>query len=374
MLAKITRVETIPLHIPFHTPVKIASGGARPFVETLLVRLHTQDGMSGVGETQAWRRQGSSDTLPGLVRVIEDHCAPTVLGKSPFEIAAIAHAMDETIYHSYYAKAAVLDALYDLQGKLLGVPVHQLLGGKCRSEVEACAVLTMKPKVEDTLAGAEQYVARGFKSLTVKVGNDSDADYANIAAIREKLGDGVRIRIDANASMGFDSALALLRRIERFGIDCAEQLLPLWDVDGMTDLARRVDIPMMADEAVATDHDLMKVIKARAASIAQTKVAKNGGIWHSRKLWHVADAAGLRIYPGNHPSTSVATLSVIHLSAAWAGDLMDGPFAVGVSGVLAEDIVEEPVKFRGNALSVPDLPGLGFTLDEAKIRHLRADV
>lgn len=368
----ITRVETIPLRIPFAVPVKFSSGAARPAVEVLLVRLHTSAGVTGIGETQAWRRQGSAETLAGLKQVIDGHFSPLIVGRSPFAIAAIMRSLDEAIYHSRYAQAPISDALYDLQGKLLGVPVYQLLGGKCRGAVASCAVLFMKPTLEEILAGAARFYERGFRSFVLKVGIDLKADVENVRALRNRFGDDVLIRVDANAGMAFDDALRLLRRIEPYGIDAAEQLLGIWDLDGMAELARRVDIPMITDECVATDRDLMLVIAKRAASIAQTKTAKNGGIWHTRRLWEIADAAGMRIYPGNHPGTSVCIHSVAHLAAAWPGPVLDGPFTVGAM-TLAEDVVTEPVRLHGSEVTVPDAPGLGVTLDEDRIRHLRVD-
>ena len=107
----------------------------------------------------------------------------------------------------------------------------------------------------------------------------------NVAALRQRLGDDVIIRVDANAGMTFDSALALLNKLEPYGIDAAEQVLPIWDLEGMADLARRIAIPLMADESVATDYDLIEIIKRRAANAIHTKVAKNGGLWGTRKLW-----------------------------------------------------------------------------------------
>jgi L-alanine-DL-glutamate epimerase-like enolase superfamily enzyme len=370
----ITRVETIPLRVPLSAPVKIASGAARPYVEVLVVRLHTNEGLVGIGETQAWRRQGSAETLASLTRVIEDFFAPHIVGRSPFAAAAIMKACDQTIYHSYYAQAPISDALFDLQGKILGVPVYALLGGKCRSAVAGCAVLFIKPTLRETLEGAAEFHARGFRSFTVKVGLDLKADVANVSAIRERFGPDVVIRVDANAGMRFDDALQLLKRIEPFDVDAAEQLLPLHDVDGMAELARRVAIPIMTDECVATDYDLLHVIERRAATVVQTKVAKNGGLWYSRRLWHIADAAGMRIYPGNHPCTSIATASVAHLAAAWSGPLLDGPFSAGICGGLAEDIVSDPLEVNGHLVQVPDKPGLGVTLDEEQVRRLRVQM
>ena len=109
--ARIERVEIVPLRMPLKSAVKISDGGARDFVDTLLVRLHTDTGLSGVGETQAWRRQGASETHASLCSVIRDHFEPHLVGASPFSIASIMQRLEQSIYHSLYAQAAISDAL-----------------------------------------------------------------------------------------------------------------------------------------------------------------------------------------------------------------------------------------------------------------------
>lgn len=370
---KITEVESIPIRVPFRTPFKIATGGPRPASESMLVRIRTDAGLVGIGETQAWRRQGSVETLASLKEVIDHHLAPRLIGRSPFEINALMHDLDEAIYHSLYAKAPVGDALYDLQGKMLGLPVHMLLGGPCRTYLRGCAVLTIKDDWGAIREEAEAFWARGFVSFTMKVGLDLGADVRNVSELRKAFPDAI-IRVDANASMQFDAALKLLEGIKPYDIDAAEQLIALWDVEGMAELARRIEIPLMADECVSSDHDLMRVIERRAARVVQTKVAKNGGIHHSKRLWALADAAGLRIYPGNHPSTSIATASVVHLAAAWPGELLDGPFAVGITGAFSADTVTQPLTMEGSHVLVPSGPGLGVTLDEDAVTAMRCDI
>ncbi|MCG8548515.1 MAG: hypothetical protein MJE12_30300, partial [Alphaproteobacteria bacterium] len=326
-----------------------------------------------VGETQAWRRQGSAEILANLVRIVEEHFAPILVGRSPFDVADILHRLNTTLYNSLYAQAAVGDALYDLMGRLLGVPVHDLLGGRCRDSIGIAAVLSMKPSTSETVAEAETYYERGFRHFGVKIGVDSAADLANVKALRERFGDQVVLRVDANAALSYDAALGLLRKLEPYDIDAAEQPVALWDLDGMAALSRAVAMPIMADESVSTDHSLLDVIKKRAASVVQTKVAKNGGIHYIQKLWHLAAAAGMRIYPGNHPSLSIATASVAHLCAAWPGPLMEGVFAVGVTGALADDVVETPLRPENGAIRIPDGPGFGVALDEDRVAALRVD-
>jgi L-alanine-DL-glutamate epimerase-like enolase superfamily enzyme len=371
--AVITRLETFPLRIPLRAPFKISSGDARSAVEVVVVRLHTKSGLTGIGETQAWRRQGSSETLASLVEAIEQHFRPHVVGASAFDSARIRRALAETIWHSTYPQAAIADALLDLQGKLLEVPAYQLLGGKCRDAVPACAVLTIKPEVEETVETAARLQRDGWRTFAIKVGSDTSADLRLVRALRERLGDEAILRVDANASMAIDDALRLLEKIAPYDIEAAEQLIGLWDIDGLAELARRTSIPMLADESVSDEHSLIAIVRKHAAAAIQTKTAKNGGIWACRQLWTIAAAAGMKICPGNHPSTSIATAAIAHLATAWPGPILDGPFTVGLAGVIAEDVVRQPVALAGNSVRLTEAPGLGVELDDDRVRHLRVE-
>jgi muconate cycloisomerase len=371
---KIVKVEPIPLRIPFAAPFKISHGDAREMVEVVIVRIHTDEGIVGVGETQAWRRQGSAETLVSLVRTIRDHFEPLLLGRSPFDIAGTLHTLNEAMYNTLYAQAAVGDALHDIVGRALGVPVHALLGGACRERVRIGAVLTLKPSVEATVASAEQVFERGFRHFGVKIGVDPAADVENVAALRHRFGDEVVLRVDANGAMSYDAAQALLRKLEPYDIDVAEQPVAIWDLEGLAALSRATTIPIMADESVSTDHSLLEIIRRRAATVVQTKIAKNGGISRVHRLWQLAAAAGMRIYPGNHPSTSIATAAAAQVCGAWPGPLMEGVFAVGVSGALATDIVTNPIVPMNGEIVIPTRPGLGVDLDMDRVASLRVDV
>lgn len=373
LAVKIREIETIPLHLPFDSPFQIAAA-KRDFLELLIVRIHTDQGVYGIGETQAWRRQGSAELLPNLMHSIHGQFAPLLIGRSPFEINAIMHELNQTLYGSLYAQAAIGDALYDLVGKFLGVPIHALLGGKCRDTVRVGAVLSMKPTVEELVESAQGFYDRGFRHLGLKIGLDPAADLRNAKALRDRFGDDIVLRVDANASLNFDAAKTLLRKLTPFDIDAAEQPVAIWDIDGLAALAQAVDMPIMADESVSTDHSLLDVIKKRAATVVQTKTAKNGGIHYIRKLWALARASGMRIYPGNHPSTSVATSAVAQMCASSPEPVMEGVFAVGVSGALADDIVENPIRPVDGEIPVPDGPGLGITLDEDKLAKYRVEI
>jgi muconate cycloisomerase len=370
---KIIRVEPIPLRLPFASPFKISQGEARETLDVLIVRVHTDDGIIGVGETQAWRRQGSAETLVNLVRTVEDHFEPILLGRSPFDVAGTLHALNEAMYNTLYAQAAVGDALYDIVGRALGVPVHALLGGECRDRVRVGALLSMKRTEEELLESAQAFYERGFRHFGLKIGVDPALDLKNVIALRRHFGDTIVLRVDANAALSYDAALSLLKKLEPYDIDVAEQPVAIWDLAGLAALSRATTIPIMADESVSTEHSLLDVIRQRAATVVQTKIAKNGGIYRVLRLWHLAAAAGMRIYPGNHPSTSVATAAVAQICGAWPTPLMEGVFAVGVSGALAADIVTNPIVPENGEIAVPTGPGLGVELDMDRIASLRID-
>ncbi|HTY77402.1 MAG TPA: mandelate racemase/muconate lactonizing enzyme family protein [Candidatus Bathyarchaeia archaeon] len=371
---KIIAVEPIPLRIPFSAPFKISQGEAREALDVVIVRIHTDEGIVGVGETQAWRRQGSAETLVSLVRTIQDHFAPVLRGRSPFDIVGILHALNGAMYNTLYAQAAVGDALYDIVGRALGVPVHTLLGGECRSRVRIGAILSMKPDAEELIESAQAAYEEGFRHFGLKIGVDAALDVKNVAALRAQFGDRVVLRVDANGALSYDAAAALLRKIEPYDIDAAEQPVAIWDVAGLAALSRTTTIPIMADESVSTAHSLIEIIRQRAATVVQTKIAKNGGIHRVNRLWEVAAAAGMRIFPGNHPSTSVATAAAAHVCGAWPGPLMEGPFAVGRCGTLAADIVTNPIAPENGEVQVPAGPGLGVELDMERVAALRVDL
>src|SRR5690606_22722090 len=148
----------------------------RPGIDILLLKMHTESGLIGIGETQAWLRQGSRDTLRSLVSIIQEQFAPRVVGRSVFDHASILAELRDAVWSTNYALAPVSDAMLDLQGKILEVPAYQLLGGKARDSVCAGITLGISQDEQALLDDVEKWIGAGFTSFTVKVGNDPDRD------------------------------------------------------------------------------------------------------------------------------------------------------------------------------------------------------
>jgi muconate cycloisomerase len=335
--------------------------------------VHTDQGIIGVGETQAWRRQGGGEVLGNLVRMVKDHFEPLVIGQSPFNVNGILRQLDDAFAHTLYAQAALSDALHDAMGKAVGLPVHQLLGGECRDRARVGVILSMKPTVEELVDSAQKFFDQGYRYFGLKIGIDPKRDLANVEAMRHRFGSDITMRVDANAALTYDAALGLLKKLEPFDIDAAEQPLASWDLNGLAALARGTSIPLMVDESISTSHSLVEIIDKRAATAIHTKLAKNGGILQTWKLWQMAESVGMRICPGNHPCTGVGVAAALHMCAAWQGALIDGAFAVGLSGTLQTDVIAQPMNIDNGELRVPQGPGLGVELDFDKINHFRVD-
>lgn len=370
---KITTIECIPLRLPFLDPFTIAAPyeRSRNYVDTLIVKLHTDEGIYGIGETQAWRRQGSGEVLQNLVTTIKTIYEPLLTGKSPLQINEIMGLCESAVYHSTYAQAAISDALYDVVGKYLGLPVCDLLGGKCRESIPVGICVPIFPDTAVMLDKAQQFYDKGYRHIRIKIGINAADDERNAAAFRKCFGDKITLRADANAGMTYPEALRLLKKMEQYDFDMVEQPVSLWDLDSMADLARHCSIPLSVDESVSTEESLLRVIEKRAASIVQTKTGKNGGIYYCRKLWELARTGGMQIFPGNHPTTSVGCAAVTHLAASWNGTLMVGDYQNALDGVFVDDIVKTPLRIENGQVLLPSGPGLGMELDEEKLARYR---
>jgi len=374
--ATIRSLEPIPLRIPFARSFTMAAPHqqTRDEVEVLIVRITTEDGLVGIGETQAWRRQGSGESLAGLYAKVLDYVAPALVGRSALDLAPLLAGVEARLAGSLYVQSAVGDALYDVAARALDVPVCTLLGGCCRQEIAVGLAIGITGDAGRMIEAAQAVYERGYRHIRVKIGIDAAADVASVGALRKHFGDRVVLRADANGGMNFGDALRLLAKLEAFDLDIIEQPLPAWDLDGMAALARAVRIPLSADESLTTPQSLLEISRKEAARVVQTKSAKNGGIHSIRRLWQLAETVGIGIFPGNHPSTSVNVAAVAHLAASWPGELLVGDFQTGADDMLGDDIVQAPVRVSAGKVHVPQGPGLGVALDEAKLAKYRVDL
>jgi muconate cycloisomerase len=359
---KIADVRVVRADIPVSRPHKM-SFTTLDAVNFVFVRLETADGVTGWGEAAClggptW----SEESAESVSATIERYIAPWLVGRDAARIEAIRLEMARRIQGNPFARAAVEMALWDANGRVLGAPVHRLLGGRVRDSVP----LSWSLAVADPVAEVEEArakVASGQRIFKVKTGALSVAqDVERVRRLREALGPSISLRIDANQGWDRPTALRAIHALEEFAPDFVEQPLPRWDLDGMAELARRVRVPLMADESCFTPQDALAIARLGGVSILGLKLTKSAGILGSLAVARVAEAAGMSCYVGCMIETSLGTAAYLQMALAaapvvWGCELF-GPL------LLVGDVVERPVQYADGAILATEGSGLGVDVDE----------
>ncbi len=283
---KITKVECIPVSIPFVKPI-IMSGGPVTQADGVVLKLHTDEGITGVsetGDTSLWYMGESQDSI--MYNLTKVFAPQMLIGEDPFNIETIVAKMDKATRANNHSKSVVDYALHDLMGKALGVPVYKLLGGLSNPKI-ALAFVMSSGSAEEVGAEGQALVAAGFQGLKLKVGAHApEEDIEMIGALREAVGSKVKVMIDANGGWMYHQALYVLQRIAKYDVYLCEQPVPWWDIDGLARLRRKVDVPIFADESAAELGHLLQILEKDAADGFFLKIPKAGGILESETVGH----------------------------------------------------------------------------------------
>ena len=378
---KITGYRCYYIKLPARRVHNWASKMNTPIGSHLLLRLETDEGLSGWGEAPAIATWGGAHMAyygetPQTVRhIIADYLFPVIKGRSPLEIGPIHAAMDHIVKGHPYAKAAVDIALHDLAGQALGVPVYQLLGGAYRDRIEIAHSLGIMEN-DRAVSEAVQAVAEGARTIKAKTGLDPRRDIELVRMLREALGPNVRIRVDANEGYySASEAIRITRAMEPYDIAFTEQ--PVADLEDMAVVARQVDVPVMADEGAWTPQDILRIHALSAAELISLYVTKPGGLFRAREVASVAEAAGLRCDIGGSIEMGVGNAANLHLGASTRIAELASVCPVSrpaetlqdqIAGVYyLDDIISEPFRYEDGTVLVPQGPGLGVRVDESKL-------
>jgi muconate cycloisomerase len=364
-------VQTALVDLPLHRPHRFRDT-TMDAQAVLLVRLRTRDGVVGVGEGVVpggpWWGGESVETMKVIV---DRYLAPLVVGADLTRLPALRERMDRMVAANPSAKCALETAMWDAWARTLGLPLHALLGGRCRDALPVTwAIGAADPEavVEEALAKVN---SGQHASIKLKMGAlEPAADVARVEQIAAALVPVTSVRVDLNCAWDELTATRLLPRLEQAGIDLVEQPTPAHDVDALARLSALLRIPVMADETLRTDHDALVLAARRAADVFSLKIGKSGGLLATQRIAAVARAAGIPCHGGTGLESSIGTLAgaqlMCSLPAATYGSELFGPLPM-TDGLLAE-----PLEYRDGALHLPDGPGLGVDLDEDRVaRHAR---
>lgn len=367
----IRKVEAIPFAIREPTERELAYGKIA-IRRNVLVFVEDDSGVRGMAETTPIPyRWGCEETAESVVSAVNLYIAPLLKGEDPTRIDMLLDRIASRVGDIPYARSGICEALYDLCGKLAGVPVHRMLGGMYHAKLAASWSISFKSekKMAEEAAWA---VKQGFKWVKVKIGSKNPAqDVRNVAAVRDAVGPDHWIHVDANAGYSYPDAVHVLPQIELYRPRLIEQPVAGWDLDGMAKLRRMLRTPLMADESVRSYRDLQEVIRRGAADAVLMKLNKHGGMREAQKIADLAGSANITLYPGVHFCTSVGVAAHAQfyctLPAVTPGDFHQG-------AVLYEhDLVRPTIKAVDGQVAVPTAPGMGVELAEDLFERARTD-
>jgi len=381
-MTAIAKIETILVRLPTRRTHKW-TGLTEPIGQYLLVKMTGTDGTVGWGEAPAlkdWggefgRYFGESTAVVDLI--IQRYLAPAVAGLGVARPAELHRRMDAAVKGYPYAKAAVELAAYDLAGRQCKLPVHRLLGGAMRRRIPVTHSIGLIGP-EEAEREVAQVAKEGIRTIKIKVGVDPERDVAMVRRIRETVGPGIALCIDAN--QGYRTAgeaIRTYRRMERFDLIYFEQ--PVEGIARLAEVARAIDSPVMADESAWNAHDVIEIIEKRAAQIVSLYTTKAGGLYRAMEVAAVARAGGIICNVNGSVETGIGNLANLALAAAAASVVLSCVVPVSTpaemqSGQLAgiyykDDLITEPMRLVDGAIELPSGIGMGIAADEAKVKR-----
>lgn len=388
---KITSVTADWLHVDIPEDQQhVTDFGRISSFDTTLVRVETDAGLTGYGEARAALSSGGMNIA--LNTVIEKELGPLIIGQDPRQISRLWDVM----YNSSRAHFAIdrghvfpalgrrgiticgisgIDiALWDILGQSLGVPIHQLLGGKRHDRMPAYASGGWAPadRIADEL---QRFLDRGnFKAVKMRVGaGDGDLAHsvARVHAAREGLGDDIDIMCDAHGTYTVTEAKRFCDRVRDCQIAWFEEPVTADDKRGLAEIRATTDIPIATGESEFTRFDFRDLIELRAADILQPDISIAGGITETMRIEALCSAWQLRF--AAHIWGGATTFAAgLHASAA-ASTAFIIEYSLGANPMLHE-LAEENFIVEDGYIEIPDRPGLGITINEDFVRKYRMDI
>lgn len=368
---KITRVEPIHLRLPNVTE---RCDGSQ---ETLIVRVHTDAGLVGVGEVDS-----SSLVAKAIIEAPVSHqicrgLAECVLSQDPFEIERLLHRMYEgTLYFGRHgaviqAISGVEIALWDIAGKATQRPVYQLLGGAFRKRLRAYASILFGDTPEETERTGRKLVQQGFRAVKFgwgPLGQSEEGDLAQVRAARQGVGPGVELMVDAGLCWDTATALRRARQFEPFGLTWLEEPLHPDNVQGYARLTAQSPIRIAAGEEVCDVYEMRQLMDVGGIDVVQVDVTRVGGLTRSKRMgWDAAERHRLCV---NHSyKTGVNIAASLHFMAALPNSRY---FEYCVEpGPLRQTLTVQHFPVVDGDVAVPEAPGLGVELNEATVEQYR---
>ncbi|ETI67108.1 dipeptide epimerase [Neobacillus vireti] len=353
---RIERIETFRVAVPLIKPFKTALRTVTT-AEAIFVKITCDNGIVGWGEAPP-TVVITGDSLLSIDSAINHVIKPFLEKKSLLNYELLFQGLKTILVGNSSAKAAVDMALYDCLAQYCKLPLYQFLGGH-KQELETDFTVSVNGP-EEMGDDAVSYIQQGFNVLKVKVGKDDiDTDFDRIREVRNRVGNEIKIRLDANQGWTAKDAIRAIRKMEDSGlmIELVEQPVKADDIEGLKQVTDHVDTLIMADESVFTPKQAFQVLKTRSADLINIKLMKAGGIYQAQIINQLAETCGVECMVGSMIETRLGISAAAHFAASKQNITrydFDAPL------MLAKEIVDGGIQYNGRLITMPSEPGLGI--------------
>jgi L-alanine-DL-glutamate epimerase-like enolase superfamily enzyme len=356
---KIRQLHALRVRIPQKPPIAPYQNRYRAgtYKECLLIRIDTDSGLVGWGETpDDWINKTYEGTP-------EDRLRGAAIGLDVFDIEAW---YAQNTLGSYLASGVEM-AMWDVIGKAVRQPLYRLLGGAIRKRIELAACMGIRP-YEEAKVISRGYVEQGFTTLKTKAGRHAEEDLDMVRGIRDGAGDRLKLRIDPNMGYAPDVAFALARDLEKYNLQYLEQPMPFSCIGESARLRRVTRTPLALNESVTTPEITLQILELRAADVLLPDTYQCGGILGVKKVAALCEAAGVPcVFHCSH-DLGLKTAAMLHVVASTPNfTLANDCTYYG----LEDDIISPLHKIERGTMAVPEGHGLGVHVDEAKVAKYR---
>jgi L-alanine-DL-glutamate epimerase-like enolase superfamily enzyme len=382
-MARIARIETIPLRIPptegartpqpellpdspyFRTPHRgLVYARNR---ETLLIKITTDDGHVGWGETLA-------SVAPQVAsQIIQTLLTPQLIGQDPLAIDVLWTAMYRSMRDRGHLTGFFIDALagcdtalWDLRGRLLGQPVFTLMGGPYTTRIRAYASGVQGATPDERAASARGFVDQGFTAIKLHLTKGRQETLATVAAVREAVGPEVMLMVDAHNIYDVAEAIQVGRELERYDVFIFEAPTDPENIAGLAEIAATLQVRVATGEGERSRFQFRDRLIARALDVVQPDLGYVG-LSEMRRIALLADVFHVPIVPHLSAGLGVCIAATLHLAASVPNFLIleYSP----ISFPLGNRLLKAPLRCEDGHIIVPDGPGFGVEIDEQIVRE-----
>jgi L-alanine-DL-glutamate epimerase-like enolase superfamily enzyme len=365
---KIEHIDLTFLNLPLVRP-EVWVWGKRSSYTVGLVELHTDAGVTGIGEVNVCMGPN-----PDVIRAMTEQMSELFVGDTALAPQRLVNRVLGAGWYPFHRTAALVlggleMACWDAVGKHLGQPVATFFGGALKTSFASMYYIQAQSDLDAMVEQARDAVGRGFGTIYFKVAIEEERDIELVRRVREAVGPGAKIRVDANEGWSPGTAVRVLRRMAPFVIEYIEQPVSMFDLDGMAHVRRASGVAVGANQTSWGQHQILEIVKRNAADVIMTDPHQEGGLLATKKILGLCEMAGLPFVNHAFNATTITLAAHMQVMCTSSSTILA---IQGHPDFLADDYVTQPLDYTGGTLEVSEGPGLGLEVDRDKLARYAA--